>query len=371
MANETMTPNMNLIIPGVGTTESSTWASDLNASLSIVDQHDHSSGSGVQITPGGLNINSALSFNSQSATSLASIVFTAGSTVSTLDSIWFSGVDMYVTDGSGNQIRITQGGSLAGAAGTITGLPSGTASASYAAGTFTFQSATSTAANIDGGSLILRNSMALSKGLTLAPPNAMAANYGLVLPSLPSVQSIMTLDASGNMAAPYTIDGTTLVITAGVIGVKNLGITTAQLANASVTHAKLSAFDLQASSTISFSTTSLSYVPVTGLSITITTTGRPVYVLLVPDGSGTEGYLFNNGADVSIGIRRDSQSPYFFETSMKAGTGAILVLPPGAISAIDGAATAGSHTYQVYARLNGVGGAISFTRLKLQAYEIA
>ena len=64
---------MGLIVPGIGTEPSPTWASDLNASLSSIDSHNHSFGQGVQITPDGLNINSNLTFQNNSATGLSGV----------------------------------------------------------------------------------------------------------------------------------------------------------------------------------------------------------------------------------------------------------------------------------------------------------
>ena len=206
MANTTISPNMNLIVPVVGTDPGPDWANNINASLQIIDQHNHSSGSGVQITPAGLNISSDLSIQSNNLIAVRSLRLNSqASTLSLpadLGCIYESGVDLYYNDGSGNKIRLTQSGSVAGSAGSITGLPSGTASAVYSGGTFTFQSATNTSAVIDGQSIILRNNLANSKGLTLSPPNAMAANYTVTLPALPaSATSIVTIDTSGNMAA--------------------------------------------------------------------------------------------------------------------------------------------------------------------------
>ena len=85
-------------------------------------------------------------------------------------------------------------------AGSISGLTS-PASASYAGLTFVFQSNVSTPASVDGGSFILRNITANSKGLTLNPPSAMANNYTLTLPSIPASQSFISIDTSGNIAA--------------------------------------------------------------------------------------------------------------------------------------------------------------------------
>lgn len=238
------TPLMNLVLAIPGVTPGPEYANDINSSFTIIDGHDHSPGSGNPITPTGININTALPVNNNDITQVRSLrFFPQGSPLSNPDDIgclYESGVDLYYNDGSGNQVRITQGGAVTGAAGTITGLPSGTASASYAAGTFVFQSATNTAANIDAGSYIFRLGTASSPGLTLSPPNALTGgSYSLVLPTIPPVKSIMTMDTSGNMAADYTLDGTTITVSGGVIGVPNGGIGTNQLANDSVTEAKL------------------------------------------------------------------------------------------------------------------------------------
>lgn len=240
MAGESTSPNMNLVLPGVGQTSGPDYANDLNASLTIIDQHNHSSGSGVQITPAGLNINADLSILNNNLINSRSLRFTAqGSPLALgtdLNCAYVSGVDLYYNDGNGNQVRLTQSGGVAGSPGSIASLSS-PASATYVAGsqTFVWQSAANTPANLDAASILLRNLTANSKSLTLNPPAAMGANYSLTLPALPGSTQIMALDASGNMSAPYSVDNSTIAITANVIGVKSLGITASQIANTTIT----------------------------------------------------------------------------------------------------------------------------------------
>lgn len=218
-------PNMTLPVPSVGNESGPQYAFDINNCLTLIDGHDHTPGKGVQITPNGININTDLSFNSFNALALRTTRFTPQSAPlsGTLEigEIYVSGVDLYYNDVSGNQIRITQGGSVAGSTGTITGLPSGTASAAYNAGTFIFQSATDVAANIDAGSYILRNNTVSSKGLTLNPPNALANDYSIFLPLLPSVKGIVTLNSSGTMAVEPSVPAAPSLITVDSSG--NLG----------------------------------------------------------------------------------------------------------------------------------------------------
>lgn len=70
--------------------------------------------------------------------------------------------------------------------------------------------------------------------------------------------------------------------------VKDSGITTAKLAANCVTAAKKAALTQnESSSSGNFTTTSTSFTSVTNLSTAITTTGRPVMIMLRSDGSGS------------------------------------------------------------------------------------
>lgn len=227
MADFNNSTNMSLPIPTVGTAPGPTWATLLDSCLTILDSHSHVAGSGVPITPAALNINADLAMNSQNLTAARSVRFTPQTSplalAPDLGCLYESGVDLYYNDGNGSQIRITQSGSVAGAAGTITGLPSGTASASYVAGTFVWQAATNTAANMDFGSAVMRNTSPNSTySLTLSPPAALAVNYALTLPALPVSTRILSLTSSG-------------IIATGATG----AIVTADLGTAQVTAAKI------------------------------------------------------------------------------------------------------------------------------------
>lgn len=208
MANTTTSPNMGLIIPTVSVDPGPDWADNINASLQIIDQHDHSTGQGVPITPAGLLINSDLSIIGNNLTQVRSVRFTAqGSPISQptdLGCLYEAGVDLYYNDGGGNQIRITQSGSVAGASGTITGLPSGTASASFSSsggGTFTFLAATSTPANFVIGPVKIGRNAVSPKSVTLTPNAAQAGDYTLVFPvALPASSNYMTLDNTGQLS---------------------------------------------------------------------------------------------------------------------------------------------------------------------------
>lgn len=194
---------MSLIIPTVGQEPAPTWAEDLNTSLSLIDAHDHTSGNGAPVPSSGLNINADLTFNGASATQVTSVVFAPKlAPLTTLGSIYESGVDLYYTDGNGNQIRLTQSGSISGASGNITGLVS-PAAASYVAGskTFVWQADTNKAANLDAASIILRKlNVPSSPGITLSAPSALSSGYTMTLPpTTPSAVFSLVMDAAGNV----------------------------------------------------------------------------------------------------------------------------------------------------------------------------
>lgn len=202
-----ITPNMNLTVPGIGTEGSPQYAFEINNDLSTIDQHNHTSGLGVQITPSGLNINTDLPFNSNSANSLFSIRFnslamTLSNATPNIACVYVSGNELYYNDYSGGHvIKITNNGSVNSGAGSIGGLPSGTASVNFSGSTYIFQSASTVPATVDVGSVILRNTIASSFGVTLQPISGLPSNYSLTLPTLPSSPAVLTIDTSGNITS--------------------------------------------------------------------------------------------------------------------------------------------------------------------------
>lgn len=239
MSNVTISPNMNMPIPVVGTDPGPDWANNLNSSLSILDQHNHTPGYGSLIPPAGLNINSSLTFQNNQATNLQAVNFTAQTSLSTLNALYVSGVDLYFNDGaSSSPIRITAGGNVNA---TASGISSGTATASFVGGVLTVNASSNTPANIQGGSLLLGNNTLNSKYLTLAPPNAMGSNFGLVLPNIPAANSFVTLDTAGNfgtIAQAGQLTHANLSNSAGILGSQldsAAGIVGSQIATGTIT----------------------------------------------------------------------------------------------------------------------------------------
>ncbi len=259
----TITPNMSLQVPGVGTENGPLYAFDVNASLTLIDTHDHSSGKGVQITPAGLNINTDLSFNSHSITTLKSLTLVSQASLATPLTLYVApGAenvplgDLFYNDSAGNVIQITKGGIVNTTASSIPG-------ESYVAGTFiwtqTQSAAPTTPANFDIGSITIRpNTPATSNGVTVSPPSAIASAYNIILPTDPStippgdgrfltIQNTGVINSSipvtagltGSNIAAQTINGSvpggagTGNIADGTIGLSNIaaGVLTVQTVN--------------------------------------------------------------------------------------------------------------------------------------------
>ena len=212
----TTTPNMALTLPTVGTQLAPTWADNINSDFLLLDQHNHTPGSGVPITPAGLDISSDLTFQSHNGIGLRSLRLVTQTSPLSLPTdktcVYTSGADLYYNDSVGNQVRITQSGAVAGTPGSIANLVS-PASATYVSATpaFVFQSGASISANIDGGAHVIRENILNAKGITLTSPASLANNYSLTMfTALPASNFPVLVNSSGNLTAAL-LTGTELV----------------------------------------------------------------------------------------------------------------------------------------------------------------
>lgn len=362
-------PNMNLPVPVVSEEPGPDYANDVNNCLGILDSHNHSFGSGVQITPSGLNINADLNINSNNLTSIRSSRYASQNSVLTnlsdLNCTYVVLGDLYYNDGVGNNVRITQNGAVAGSPGSIANLTS-PASASYSPGTATFiwQSDANTPANMDMGSIIIRKIVANSNGITLSAPNSLSSDYTLTLPAvLPGSTSYLTVDSSGNISVASPV---------------NQGIDQSSMA-IRATGSTVGAGGFAISSSCASFTTGVSG-PVTNLSVTITTLGNPVKLQLQADGSANPSYIqcnsTTNEAFASFSFFRGAtqlnidQIDLFVQANAAVGT-LRLQSVPGAFSFMD-IVSAGTYTYTF--QVNFVGSNVSpgatVNYLVLTAYEI-
>lgn len=224
MANYFTTPNMDLTVPYVNVDPGPDYANNINNSFSLIDAHDHSSGKGVQITPSGLNINAALTFNGNPLTNASYVEFqlqSSGPGVS--QSLYVQNgsesparPDLWYYDGS-SAVQLTNNGSVNA---TIANLPG----ESYGAGTFTWKQGvgSTTPAAFDIGAITLRPNVAgTTNGITLQT-GAISSAWTLTLPTLPSVTSFLTVDSSGNISSATALDGVlttaNLSASAGILG---------------------------------------------------------------------------------------------------------------------------------------------------------
>lgn len=324
-----LSPNMGLILPTINVDSGLVWEGGMNSNSAILDGHNHAPGSGIQIGPSGININGPLPFQNNAATSLAAATFTPQASYSVLNSVYCIGADLYYTDGSANIVQITSGGTVNA---TSSGISSGTATASFVSSVLVVNAASTTPANIQGGSLLLGNNSAGSKFLTLAPPNAMAANYSLTLPILPAATSFLTIDTSGNISGSIpTAVGQQISASSGA-----------------------------------FFTHSTSLTPVTNLSVTITSRGNPICVFV--SGDGTDGGTsFGNSFYAVTGFGTVALlrgATIIMRQIVSGGT-----QMPGTTLYIVDPQSAGTYTYSVQVN-NPSGNTTGANQLALYAYEL-
>jgi hypothetical protein len=378
MPNYILSNDMNLPIPVVGVEIGPNYANDINNCMTVIDGHTHAFGSGVLITTSALDINTDLTIQTNNLTNVRSLRFTPQSAplslVTDIGCIYESGVDLWYNDGLGNQVRITSGGGVAGSPGSISGLTS-PASASYNSGsqTFVWQSNTNTAANMDAGSYILRNIVANSYGLTLSPPT-LTSNYTITLPQLPSsTTSFLTIDTSGNIGTTLT---TALADSVG----ETMDATGANAVANSRTRAistvvGVGGIAISASSGGYVRTGGSGFQPVTNLSVTITTTGRPVMLMLISDGGSGTGVQANQSGSGQATI-----NAAFFNGATGLGTqilqtispgaGVDIIVPSGSFSQIDSSVNGNPGTYTYTFQGNLVSGYLYVTNCLLCAYEL-
>jgi microcystin-dependent protein len=227
MSNTTLTPNMSLIVPTPGSDPGPDYANNQNQDLAILDSHNHSPGSGVQVTPSGLNINSNLPFNNNSVTGIFGVQFSAPASSNLLGFLYTNAqsgggiTDLFYNDGAGNVIALTKAGEVNA---TIASLPG----ESYSGGTFTWKqgSGSTVPANFDIGSITIRpNTAGTVNGVTVGPPSGISSAYNIFLPALAGSTLPIVMDSSGNQSASQitgaqiasnTITASNLAVSVGI-----------------------------------------------------------------------------------------------------------------------------------------------------------
>lgn len=145
-------------------------------------------------------------------------------------------------------------------------------------------------------------------------------------------------------------DGSTLELNLSEeLRIKDSGVTTAKIAANAVTAAKRAALTQnESSSSGNFITTSTSFVDVTNLSSSITTSGRPVMIMLRSDGSGNaSGFKGKSNDGGEIRILRGATEVY---RGFIGGIGTAWQGTATPLFHIETSLAAGSYTYTVQIR---------------------
>lgn len=414
------TPNMGLILPVPGQTQAlgvapvgASWMELQNGAMVTIDGHNHSSGFGAPVPSSGLNINADLPFNSKNVTQLRSARFApialASLGVSDIGALVVSGADLYYVDTSANVVRITSAGGVAGTPGSIGGLAS-PAAVTYtpASKLFAFTSSSGFVANMSCGPVAIGDATVNGgNAVTLSVPAGLSAGYSLRLPAaLPAGPKILTVDGTGAIGDAYDVDNATLQVASNTLSVKALGIGAAQIANGAITTTQISATagilgsQLAASAGIlgsqlaattvartnlvavgqqisassgNFTTTSTSFVDVTNLSVTITTTGRPVVLKLIPDGAAAAyiaaGATSAANVAVYLALLRGASNIGQAQMNGQFSGAAVQGQSPGAFEMVDPVG-AGTYTYKIQAAIVASPAVCYVQNCKLVAYEL-
>jgi hypothetical protein len=297
MATTTISSNMLLPIPVVGVDSGPDYATQVNNSLNIIDSHNHSLNSGVQITPSGLNINSDLSIQGHNLTSSNSLNFVNLTATPTLavGSLYELNNNLYWYSGGALTVQMTNGGSLNV---TSSGISSGTATASFVGGVLVVNEASNTPANIQAGSVLFGNNISGSNFVTLEPQSSLASSYTLTLPPFNSSGNtqVMVLDTSGNMGSiSYDTVGQDMT----AVGANAIGQTmTATGANAiAVSRTRTINSNVPGGiGVVNVNASTASTSPVNLATLQIVTSGRPVSISLQSQFSAlTAGFMGVSG----------------------------------------------------------------------------
>lgn len=352
------TPNMNLTLPVVSQTPGPTWASEINADLTIIDGHNHA-GVGALVPVAGLDINSDLSLATHALTDVTKAVLLNQAAVATSNAVYAKAGDLWWTNGGGTPVQITSGGSVyVGGTGNIGGI-TGSAAVNYDSPTLSFEFI-----DENGNPASLVGDVFVGSSVTLGTASLTASGAGTYAINLPtalpvSSTSFLTCTTGGQLAYTSQSNGITRQMQAAVGQI----VTSYQYSG-----------PLSAPGNLL-------------LPVTITTTGRPVFIgvttiTTAPNAAGIR--LDNSGApaytSAAVAVNITSASPpvgftagnYLqcaFAANVTAAGNAIIV-PASALNGIV-ALPAGTYTLQaVLVSLSGGGTPTLAMNGNLFAYEL-
>jgi len=165
------------------------------------------------------------------------------------------------------------------------------------------------------------------------------------------------------------------------VKIADLNVTTGKLAANAVTRAKMAAVGQQQTGNINFTTASITYVDITGASIVITTTGRPVFIALVPNNTSAISYIRSSitspvgiaGTEFGIFIKlvrdaTDVQTHNFSVTAEQTSFAMGASFPVNLL--FFDVPGSGTYTYKLQGQTNDVNQLLDLFNCRLVAYEL-
>jgi hypothetical protein len=220
---------LSITIPAVGTAFP-TAAQNINDALAAIQTVLE-----TQIGPSSFNINADLELNDNSLLEAQSVQFTnktAALSASQTCRVYVQSNELYFSDGAGNQVQVTDGGTVGGSIAGITGdYPTDAgADVNFVASTnvYNFLQETNQYADVQVGSAVLYGTgAAAATAVTVSRPVSLPSSYTLLLPTaLPGSSSVMLLDAAGQVSSALTLPTLTGLLTLGAgLVVSTVGIT--------------------------------------------------------------------------------------------------------------------------------------------------
>ena len=217
------TLNMSLVKPSLAG-DPGTWDDSLNASLDLLDVHDHSVGRGVKVTQAGLNLTADLTVAGNAAINLKAASFTAQSSYTVARSLFVSSGDneLYWRTNAGVNVKVTSGTSLnLSLVGGIAGDYAAAGASLYyddANQTYRFLEAAPSPnswSRVAAGDIDLyEHASGITNRVRLQSPSALAASYAVTFPAaLPGSTLLQQVSATGvttwsnTIANPATFSG--------------------------------------------------------------------------------------------------------------------------------------------------------------------
>lgn len=210
----TTLPNISIELPDVGQ-DVDEWGAILNADLSLIDAHDHTSGKGVRIRAAALDIDGDVAFGGNGLTTVGRVDFSEVAALAAGAGVLFmssADQELYWRTAGGTNVKLTSGTSInttlvGGILGDYTSV--GAVVAYDDSGDrYTFKQQSGNWARLASGDVRLfefNTTDAVFVGL--AAPAALGASYTITMPTAaPGSKSLVHMDTSGVLTATNTLD---------------------------------------------------------------------------------------------------------------------------------------------------------------------